>query len=109
MSYIVGIIVVALIFTALHYFTELTLKQKVASSVIFLVIVLGAIWYNSNSAAYSAHIRNVEIRYNQGKTLHCEGIDVNSSNFSYSVGTQTFIGKKESPYFDQMIRLERCR
>lgn len=108
MAYIFGLIVVTLFFVVLHYFTELSTRQKGGALLIFLLLVGGAIAYTSYTNEQSEHMRNIELRYTQGETIVCDGVDVNSSNFSFSVGTQTFIGKEGSGHFNRMFRLSEC-
>ena len=93
MAYIAGLVVVGFFFLSLHYFTELSKSQKVTVTAIVLAIVLSAIAFN----AYSASQR-----------VSCNGIDVNNSNYTLSVGTYTFIGKKDTPNYGQMISASSC-
>ncbi len=108
MAYLAGIIVVALFFLALHYFTELTHKQKALISVAVLSIIFLAIAFNKYSDAKSQKVLDAVMKFQQNGTIKCGGVDVNSTNFSLSVGTYTFIGKKETPFFGQMISASTC-
>lgn len=108
MAYIVGLIVVGLFFFALHYFTELANKQKILISVsVFLVIFL-AIAFNRYSDAKSQKVLDAVMKFQQNETIKCGGVDINGTNFSLSVGTYTFIGKKDTPFFGQMISASTC-
>lgn len=108
MAYLVGIIVVGLFFFALHYFTELANKQKISiTAALFLVIFL-AIAFNRYSDAKSQRVLDAVMKFKQNETIKCDGFDVNSINFSLSVGTYTFIGKKDTPFFGQMISASTC-
>ena len=64
MAYIAGIVVVALFFLALHYFTELTNRQKAVITVIVLSVVLSAIAFNSYSNAKSQKMLDVVMKFN---------------------------------------------
>ncbi|OHD97170.1 MAG: hypothetical protein A3E21_03035 [Sulfurimonas sp. RIFCSPHIGHO2_12_FULL_36_9] len=108
MAYIAGIIVAGLFFLALHYFTELTHKQKTLVSAAVLSIILSAIAFNSYSNAQSQKMLDVVNRFNQQNTIKCNDIDVNSTNFTLSIGTYTFIGKEHTPNFGQMISASKC-
>ena len=108
MAYLAGLIISGLFFLALHYFTELNKSQKMVVSTVVLSIILSAIAYNIRSTEQSDKIRDVVIRYNQGKTVQCDGVDVNKTNYTLSIGTYTFIGKKETPYYAQMISASTC-
>ncbi len=108
MAYIAGIVIVALLFLALHYFTEITKQQKIIVSTLFSVVLLSAIAYNSYSTMQREKMMNVVIKFNQNKSVTCSGVDVNKSDFTLSVGTYTFIGKKDKPNYGQMISVSTC-
>jgi len=108
MAYIFGLVVVGLFFLSLHYFTELNKSQKTIVTAVVLSIILGAIGFNKYSASQRDNMMSVVTKFEQGKTVKCNGIDVNSSDFTLSVGTYTFIGKKETPKYGQMISASTC-
>jgi hypothetical protein len=108
-AYLFGLIVVVLLLVVLHYFTELNARQKGGAVFVLALLVGGAIAYNNYTEAQSAHERDIELRYNQGETVVCDGIEVNASNFSLSIGTQTFIGKEGSGHYNRMFRVSECR
>lgn len=109
MAYLYGLIIATLFFGVMHFFTELDLKQKALSTLLTLSLVMGALYYNSVQNEKAAHIRDVMLRFNQNITLDCGGLEVNSTNFTLSVGTQTFIGKKESRAPGKMVAASDCR
>jgi hypothetical protein len=107
-AYILGLIVVGLFFLVLHYFTELTRQQKILVTIVVFAIVLSATLFNVYSNAQTEKMRGVEMRYNQHKTVKCNGIDVNDQNYTLSIGTYTFIGKVNTPNYGQMISASTC-
>jgi len=107
-AYIYGLIIVVLLFAALHYFTELNTSQKFLIGAILLIVILGGIAYNKYNQAKTEKMRNVIIKYKQGKTVTCNGIDVNASTYSLSIGTYTFIGKENTPHYAEMISAASC-
>lgn len=109
MAYIIGLVVVGLFFLALHYFTDLKTSQKAAITAIILAIIAGAIAYNSYAYAQRDNMLNVVLKFNQNKTVKCNSIDVNNTNYTLSVGTYTFIGKKNTPNYGQMISVSECK
>ncbi|MCW8837223.1 MAG: hypothetical protein OQJ77_00055 [Thiovulaceae bacterium] len=109
MAYILGLIVVGLLFLSLHYFTELDHKQKVITSSIVLAIILSAIAFNAYSNSQRDNMMLVVTKFNQGKTVSCDGVDVNSSLYDLSTGTFTFIGKDNTPNYGQMISASSCK
>jgi hypothetical protein len=108
MAYIAGLVIVGFLFLALHYFTELTRHQKIIVSAISLAIVFSAVAFNAYSNAQRDKMLNVVMKFNQNKTVKCNGIDVNSSNYTISIGTYTFIGKENTPNYGQMISASTC-
>jgi chromate transport protein ChrA len=108
MAYILGVIVVALFALVLHLYTELKKVQKISISLGALAIVLFAIAYNAYTNEQSEKMRQVITAFKQNKSVTCQGVEVNSTNFTLSIGTYTFIGKKGTPYYNQMISASTC-
>ena len=108
MAYIGGLIIVGLFFLALHYFTELTKNQKIIISASLFGIILSAILYNNYMAQEQEKMLNIVTAFNQGKTVTCNGVDVNADNYTLSIGTYTFIGKENTPIYGQMISASSC-
>ena len=108
MAYIAGLVIVGFFFLSLHYFTELTKSQKATVTAIVLAIVLGAIAFNAYSASQRDKMLNVVLKFKQSKTVSCNGTDVNNSDYTLSTGTYTFIGKKNTPNYGQMISASSC-
>ena len=108
MAYILGLTVVALFFLSMHYFTELNKKQKTIITAVILVIILSAIAFNTYSSTQRDNMMNVVTAFNQNKTVQCNGVDINNKLFDLSTGTFTFIGKKDTPNYGQMISASSC-
>lgn len=108
MGYIAGLIIVGLFFLVLHYFTELTRNQKAVVTAVALAIVLSAVAFNAYTNTQREKMLNVVMRFNQHNTVKCNGVDVNSTNYTLSIGTYTFIGKEKTPHYGEMISASRC-
>ena len=108
MAYIAGLVVVSFFFLALHYFTELTKHQKIIVTATVLVIVLSAIAFNTYSNAQRNKMLNVVMKFKQNKTVTCNGMNVNNSDYTISIGTYTFIGKENTSNYGQMISASDC-
>ena len=108
MTYIFGLIVVALFFLAMKYFTELSKKQEITIVVIVTAIVFSAIAFNAYSTSQREQMTSVVLKFKQNKTVKCNGIDVNNTNYTLSIGTYTFIGRKDTPNYAQMISVSTC-
>ena len=108
MSYIIGFVLVVVVFLLLHLFSEVTKIQKIAFTSSLLVVILGAIAYNNETTQQRDKMMQTIIKFNQNKTIVCDGLDVNKSNYSLSIGTYTFIGLKNKPNYGQMISASTC-
>ncbi|WP_457747370.1 hypothetical protein [Sulfurimonas sp.] len=109
MAYIYGLIVVGLFTTALHYFTELTNKQKAYIGAFLFILIMLAVAYNKYNASAQEQMLGVVTKYEQGKSVECNGVKVNSSTYSLSIGTYTFIGKENTPHYAEMIPVSSCK
>jgi hypothetical protein len=107
-AYIVSFILLVALFYLMHYFTELTKMHKISITTILFVIIYSAIAYNTYQKEQSQKILSVTTKYKQGKTIICNGREVNASNYSLSIGTYTFIGKKGTPHYAEMISAADC-
>jgi energy-coupling factor transporter transmembrane protein EcfT len=107
-AYIAGLVVVGLFFLAMHYFTELTRSQKTVVTGVVLFIVLFAIAFNKYNDAKTQKMLDAVLKFNQNKTIICDGTRVNKENFTLSIGTYTFIGKENTPNRAQMISASKC-
>jgi hypothetical protein len=108
MGYLLWFGIVVFIFVMMHYFTELSGRQKGSVSLVVTLIVTAAIAYNVKSDAQSKHIGTIELRFTNGEILICNNVKVNNKEFTYSVGTQSFIGNKESRYSQQIFSAQEC-
>ncbi|MBA1437738.1 MAG: hypothetical protein FAF05_01905 [Epsilonproteobacteria bacterium] len=109
MAYIFGLIVVGLLFLALHYFTELTKSQKLIVSSTFFIAVSGAIMYNNYALSEQQRVLEVIKKFQRGQSVRCNGIEINATFYDLSDGTQTFIGKENTPHYAQMVRASQCK
>jgi len=109
MAYIVGLIIVGLFFLALKYFLELSKKQELIISLILLTAIFSAVAFNKHNTKQRKKMLEVVTKYNQNKTVLCDGIEVNQKYYSLSIGTYTFIGKKDTPNYAQMISVSTCK
>ncbi len=109
MGYITAIAIIFVLYAFMHYFTELTKQQKVAISVTLFLFVLFAYLYNTIQAKEQERMYEIVTKYKQGKTIQCGNYEVNATNFDLSVGTYTFIGKENTPYYAIMISAYECK
>ena len=108
MTYIAGLIIIGLFFLALNYFTNLTHSEKVSVIIVVLSILSIAIMYNEYTKQENQKLLDVTKRFNQNRTIKCDTVDVNNTNYTLSIGTYTFIGKENSPFSGDMISASDC-
>jgi len=108
-AFIASLIIAGLFFIVLHYFTELTKLQKIISTVILLSIILAAALYNTYNSEQREQMLKVVRAFKQGKSVHCNNEEVNATNYTLSIGTYTFIGKKNSSHYTEMISASSCK
>lgn len=108
MGYLIATFAIGLFFLILHYFTELGIKQKLIATAVVFALILSALFYNTQSNAQSQKTLDVIMKFKQGKSVKCQGIEVSSTNFSLSVGTYTFIGKSKTSAEGLMINVSAC-
>ncbi len=109
MTYLILAVAVVIFFLGLHFLTKLTNLQKLAITLSLLGVVLFSIAFNSHTAKIEAQTREIILKFTQGKTVVCKGIDVNSTNFTYSKGTQSFIANADTEHFGRILDAEQCR
>jgi len=107
-TYIIGLLIVILFFLAMRYFTSFDIYQQMSIAVVILSIMAVAIMYNEYTKQESQKVREAVLQFNQGKTIQCDGKEINSTNYTLSVGTYTFIGKQGTPNFEEMIGASSC-
>ncbi len=108
MSYILGLAAVGVFFLVLHNLTELDNSQKGITVAVLVGLILSMYLFNLYSDSQRDKVTNIVLDYKQNKTLTCRDIDVNQTNFSYSVGTQTFIGRENTPHYGRLISATEC-
>ncbi len=108
MGYLVWFGIVLIAFVWMHYFTALTSKQKGFVSLILAMIVGNAILYNIMNELESKHVTAIELKFTNGETFVCNNVKVNNKEFTYSVGTQSFIGNENSRYSQQIFSASEC-
>ncbi len=109
MAYIAGLVIVGLFFLSLHYYTELTKHQKILVTAIVLTIILSAIGFNKYKNLQRENMLNIVMKFNQGQSIKCDGLDVDNKNYTLSIGTYTFIGKEGTENYSKMISASTCR
>lgn len=108
MSYLYALTVIGLLYFVMHFFTELSHKQKLGVTGVLMLIVAAAALYNRSVAHDQAYVREMILNFNQHYTLECSGVEVSDREFTLSVGTQSFIGKEGTPHAGEIYSASAC-
>lgn len=109
MSYVYVIAVIGLLYAVMHFFTEMSHREKLQVAGVLLLIVIGAVAYNRSVDRENEHVRDVLLKFNQHQTLECGGVEVSDKHFTLSVGTQSFIAREGTPHAGQIFDAAGCR
>ncbi len=109
MRYLYAVALLGALYAVLHYFTELSQKQKFGIVGLVLYVVAGAAAYNAYRSANDDHVRETVLRFERHETLECGGVKVNDRNYTYSVGTQSFIANEGTPNAGGIYTAADCR
>lgn len=76
-----------------------------------IVLIFGAVYF---FAQYDKSVQNsaneLLSTFEQGKSLVCDNIEVNSTNFAFEYGTQSFIPKRENKAnAGVIISIKKCQ
>jgi len=107
-AYIAGLLIVGLFFLSIKYFLELSKKQEIIIGLVALSIIFGAIAFNTYNSTQREKMLAVVTKYKQNKTVICKGVEVNAKSYTLSIGTYTFIGRKNTPNYGEMISASSC-
>ena len=108
MTYLIGIIVVIIFFLAMRYFTKFDIYQQISIAIVILSTLAVGVMYNEYTQQENQKVLNAALSYKQGKTIRCNGKDVNNVTYSLSIGTYTFIGRAGTQNAEEMISASDC-
>ena len=108
MTFIVGLILLGFFILAMNYFTEFNNTKKISIIITILSVMAIAVMFNEYSNQKNQKMLDATLKFKQGKTIKCNGKDINSTNYTLSIGTYTFIGRQNTPNFDEMVSASSC-
>lgn len=109
MSYAYIVAVIVLLYGVMHFFTEMTHRQKLQVAGGLLLVIAGAVAWNRSVDAEQEHVRTVILKFNQHQTLSCGGVEVDDKTFTLSVGTQSFIANEGTPNAGRIFDAAGCQ
>lgn len=108
MPYIAGLVVAGILVLVIKYFLDLSRKQEITVGTVIVAFILGAVAFNTYSAAQREKVLEVVKKFEQNKTIVCGTQEVNATNYDLSTGTYTFIGRENTPFYGEMISVSSC-
>ncbi len=92
--FLVLLLIVGAIFYAKH--ETLSFSSKIGLIALFIIILGSGWWYEKRSSEKSEQNRIVISAFKQGKTLFCEGREVDNETFIFVSGTLSFIPNEQN-------------
>jgi len=108
MAYIAGLVIAGVLILAVKYFLDLTRKQEIVSGALIVALILGAVAFNAYNSAQRDKMLKAITKFKQNRTIVCDSVEVNATNYDLSEGTHTFIGRENTPFFGEMISASSC-
>lgn len=109
MIYLLWFVISIAVFVWMHYFTALSTKNKGLITLIVTLVVANAALINFMNDKEGELASAAQLKFDNNQTLVCGDVNVSMENFTYSVGTQSFIGKKNSPFASKIISAAGCK
>lgn len=108
MSYLYVLALIGVLYGVMHFFTEMTHRQKLTVTAVLIAFVAAAALYNSSVDRQQAYVRQMILNFNQHFTLQCRGVEVSDKEFTLSVGTQSFIGNEGTEHAGEIYPAAEC-
>jgi multisubunit Na+/H+ antiporter MnhB subunit len=99
--FILAVIIVILFFKTKE--SGHSTKNKIAFVGIVVVVIIFTTIYEQNASNTIDQNREALQYFNQGKSLQCNGQDVDNQNFLYVSGTQSFSGKPNNKAVEGLV------
>lgn len=83
-------------------------SKTIAVGLFIILIAIISILTTNQKAIEVQHTKIMNV-FNIGKTISCNQIDINKTNFNFISGTLVFMGKEKTDFYGQMISLDKCK
>jgi hypothetical protein len=87
---------------------QVSKKDKIRAFVVFFVLIIAGVLYQINKGNSSKKMFMTIEAFKNGKTLNCNGVEVNKKYYNFVSGTNTFLGREDSNYSMQRYQAEDC-
>ncbi len=109
MIYLLWFVISIAVFVWMHYFTQLSAKNKGLITLIVTLVVANAALINFMNDKEGELASAAQLKFENNQTLVCGDVNVSMENFTYSVGTQSFVGNKGSRYDSKILSASECK
>lgn len=108
MAYLYIVVAVSVLFVLMHKFTELDMKQKAFITAFLMIVILAFYIFEKSNAKSSKELHELRFAFEQGKTLVCDGKEVNNKLYNYA--SRSLVGKKGTKAFGSLnIAISHCK
>lgn len=110
MRIILFLLLLILILAVISLSNDLLSKKSKAVVLVLIVAIFGAAFYYTQATQNTQNTSLELLRaYEQGKSLKCGEYEVNSSNFGFEYGTQSFVAKRGAKNYEGVILdIKKC-
>lgn len=109
MIYLLWFLISIAVFMWMHYFTALSTKNKGLITLIVTLAMANAALINFMNDKEGELASVAQLKFDNNQTLVCGDVNVSVEYFTYSVGTQSFIGNKGSRYDSKILSASECK
>lgn len=76
-----------------------------------IMLIFGAVYFFAQyDKSVQSSTNEILTAYEQGRALECESLEVNSTNFAFEYGTQSFVAKRENKQnAGVIISIKKCQ
>lgn len=106
-------IFIALIVFILIILSLENLSKKIKALIIIILVLIGSFGYffEISSKEKSSNLNAITTAFLQGRTIKCDDIDANLTNFDYLPATKSLSAKRSAPdkYKNLIFEIKECK
>ncbi len=108
MIYFYIVLALFLAYVALHRFTDLKTEHKIFSALLIAALVAAFYLFETHNTKQQERNLELTFHFEHNGTLECGSRLVHKRLYNYSVGGHSFLGKKHTRVFGQIIPIDSC-
>lgn len=83
-------------------------RNKIIAIIFFIFIILIICIYTYRTNKINENEFDLINAFNRKENLKCDGVIVNSDNFTFSNGTLSFVGNKNTSVYGKILSIKQC-